>query len=95
MAAVHDEEKNLVPYVNKSLAKEEDFHLLRFEFLQRLNMVHLELDLVRMRNKFKKTASDGDLKNLQDRLRDYGEIFEMQLTATDIEKQPRSEIIIS
>jgi hypothetical protein len=88
MTAANDEEKNLVAYVNKSLENEEDFHFLRFEFLQRLNIVHLEVDLVRMRSKFRraKRTSNGDLKtdlkNLQGTLRDYGEILEMQQPAT-------------
>ncbi|KAG2026289.1 hypothetical protein GB937_001797 [Aspergillus fischeri] len=68
-----DEVVDLVEYINRSLDEEEEFHLLRFEFLQRLNIVRLELDLVRLKGRFQhnKRASIEDLDTLQSKLRDY------------------------
>ena len=45
--SLEEEAQNLVSYVNRSLDEEEDFHFLRFEFLQRLNLTQLEVKLVR------------------------------------------------
>jgi hypothetical protein len=69
-----NEEEGLVEYVNRSLDEEEDFHFLRFEFLQRVNIVRLELDLVRLKSRFQhdNRASIGDLDTLQSKLQDYG-----------------------
>ncbi|KAL3460871.1 hypothetical protein BJX64DRAFT_289811 [Aspergillus heterothallicus] len=39
MAVQYDKKKNLVDHVNRSLDQEEDFHFMRFEFLQRQNIV--------------------------------------------------------
>ncbi|KAM6507915.1 hypothetical protein FSOLCH5_013114 [Fusarium solani] len=43
-------ERNLVAYVNRSIDEEEEFHFLRFEFLQRLNITQLELKLARLKS---------------------------------------------
>jgi hypothetical protein len=69
-----DEVKDLVEYVNRSLDEEEEFHFLRFEFLQRLNIVRLELDLVHLKGQFQrdKRAAVKDLDTLQSKLQDYG-----------------------
>lgn len=42
--------KKLVDYINESVDTEEDFHFLRFESLQRLNFVKLEVDLARTKS---------------------------------------------
>ncbi|KAK3321857.1 hypothetical protein B0H66DRAFT_601339 [Apodospora peruviana] len=65
-------ETNLVQYVNRSL-EEEEFHFLRFEFLQRLNIAQIQLDLIRTKRNIKRqgavTSDDG--QQLRERLRDY------------------------
>ncbi|KAI1874792.1 uncharacterized protein JN550_002221 [Neoarthrinium moseri] len=43
-------EQNLSQYVTRSLEEEEDFHFLRFEHLQRLNIVQLQIRLVRLKS---------------------------------------------
>jgi len=45
-----DEEKKLVAYVARSFNEEEDFHFLHLEFLQLLNIVNLQVKLVRMKS---------------------------------------------
>ena len=69
------EEDNLVEYINRSLDEEEEFHFLRFEFLQRLNIVNLQLDLVRLKGRFQgdKQTSIQDLEALDSTLQKYGE----------------------
>ena len=68
--------ENLVRYVNRSLDEEEDFHFLRFEFLQRLNLAQLQVKLVRMKSQFQKTGktSPAELETLQTTLAAYGEL---------------------
>ena len=68
------EEDDLVEYVNRSLDEEEEFHFLRFEFLQRLNIVKLQLDLVRLKGRFQgeKRASIHGLETLESTLQKYG-----------------------
>lgn len=69
------EEDGLVEYINRSLDKEEEFHFLRFEFLQRLNIVKLQLDLVRLKSRFQRErrASIQDLEAFESTLERYGE----------------------
>lgn len=64
---LESDNENFVQYVNRSLDEEEDFHFLRFEFLQRLNLAQLEVKLVRMKSQFHKSgkASPIELENLQ------------------------------
>lgn len=66
--------ENFVRYVNRSLDEEEDFHFLRFEFLQRLNLAQLQVKLVRMKSQFQKSskASPAELEALQTTLAAYG-----------------------
>jgi hypothetical protein len=68
-----DEVENLVEYINRSLDEEEEFHFLRFESLQRVNIVRLKLDLVRLKYRFQhnKRASVEDFDALQNKLQDY------------------------
>ncbi|KAJ5686428.1 hypothetical protein N7536_009047 [Penicillium majusculum] len=67
------EEDSLVEYINRSLDEEEEFHFLRFEFLQRLNIVNLQLDLVRLKGRFQrdKQTSIQDLEALESTLQKY------------------------
>jgi hypothetical protein len=57
-------------YVSESLDKEETFHILGFEFLQRYNIVQLQNHLIAARESIYKdpTSSNSELKLL---LRDY------------------------
>ncbi|KAH7161687.1 hypothetical protein EDB81DRAFT_351874 [Dactylonectria macrodidyma] len=67
------DERNLVEYVRRSLDGEEEFHFLRFEFLQRLNIVQIQLDLIRMKSRINRDGaiSSSDKLFLTTRLRDY------------------------
>ena len=70
-----DDEKAILDYVNRSLNEEEEFHFLRFESLQRTNIVRLQLRLIRLKNKLRidEAVSASDHEDLQVALRDYGE----------------------
>ncbi|KAI1765173.1 hypothetical protein GGR53DRAFT_284152 [Hypoxylon sp. FL1150] len=46
--------KDFISYVKRSLEEEEEFHFLRFEFLQRLNIVQLEVKLARIKSRIQK-----------------------------------------
>ncbi|KAM0330548.1 hypothetical protein ACHAQA_003495 [Verticillium albo-atrum] len=65
--------RNFIEYVNRSLREEEEFHFLRFEYLQRLNLTHFHVTLARLKSKFKKqgTCSPEEHQLLQKLLRDY------------------------
>ncbi|KAL3478434.1 hypothetical protein BJX99DRAFT_256555 [Aspergillus californicus] len=67
------ETDDLIEYVNRSLHEEEDFHFMRFEFLQRLNIVQMELGLIQLRSRFQSPgkASVADLNALKSSLEDY------------------------
>ncbi|RSL60420.1 hypothetical protein CEP53_005443 [Fusarium sp. AF-6] len=71
--AAEDHGKNLVEYVNRSLEVEEDFHFLRFEFLQRLNITQLQVKLVRLKSRIhaQRQVSVQDQELLQGMLRDH------------------------
>lgn len=70
-------EQNLVQYVAESLEHEEDFHFLRFEFLQRLNIVNLEVDLAHLKSSFyhehqhQQPSQPEDLELLRSKLQQY------------------------
>ncbi|KAM0417472.1 hypothetical protein ACHAPT_012536 [Fusarium lateritium] len=66
-------EENLVAYVNRSLEEEEDFHFLRFEFLQRLNITQLQVKLARLKSKIHAQGqiSSDEQEVLQKTLRDH------------------------
>ncbi|KAK4237703.1 hypothetical protein C8A03DRAFT_44466 [Achaetomium macrosporum] len=53
--------------------REEEFHFLRFEFLQRLNLAQLQLDLIRLKANINKggVLSSEDKQAIQLRLKDY------------------------
>ncbi|KAK0704019.1 hypothetical protein B0T26DRAFT_658545 [Lasiosphaeria miniovina] len=65
--------ENFVKYVNRSLDEEEDFHFLRFEFLQRLNLTQFQARLVRLKSRIQKEgkASRRELKMLQSTMSAY------------------------
>ncbi|KAL2864381.1 uncharacterized protein BJX67DRAFT_224098 [Aspergillus lucknowensis] len=72
--AAQREKKNLVDYVNRSLNQEEDFHFMRFEFLQRVNIVRMELDLIQLKGRIQdpnRLSCDDDLDMLKTTLEDY------------------------
>jgi len=67
--------KSLVQYVRRSLEEEEEFHFLRFESLQRLNIAQIQLDLARLKSKINRegSLSGNDGRALTERLRDFGQ----------------------
>ncbi|KAI4664701.1 uncharacterized protein J4E79_002999 [Alternaria viburni] len=64
---------DLLGYVARSLEEEEEFHFLRFEQLQRINIVAQQLRLLELKLQFDGTrnASADDLGKLKDSLKDY------------------------
>lgn len=70
--------RDLISYVKRSLEEEEEFHFLRFEFLQRLNIVQLEVKLARMKSRIQKEQiiHPDESELLQKTLQAYGrELF--------------------
>ncbi|KAI7782629.1 uncharacterized protein LA080_013117 [Diaporthe eres] len=66
--------RNLVRYTSDSVDKDEDFHFLRFEFLQRLNIVKLEYELTQIKSRLYRLdyiTSAEELDKLRTRLHDY------------------------
>jgi hypothetical protein len=68
---MENHQKNLVEYVKDSLEHEEDFHFLRFEILQRLNIARFEEELAHTKSQVKKGATI-ELAELSRTLHDYG-----------------------
>ncbi|KAK0619026.1 hypothetical protein B0T14DRAFT_518430 [Immersiella caudata] len=68
-----DEAKRIVQYVRQSLDDEEEFHFLRFEFLQRLNIVQIQRDLIRLKSNISRenAVSIENSQVLEQRLKDY------------------------
>jgi len=68
--------RNMVEYVRQSLADEEEFHFLRFEFLQRLNITQIQLDLIKLKSEINRddVLSADNRQALQSRLKDYGRL---------------------
>lgn len=65
----------LVEYSSKSVQVEEDFHFLRFEFLQRVNIVALENELAQIRSRLyaeSHTTNPQELEHLRNKLQQYG-----------------------
>lgn len=71
---VESDAKLFIQYVNRSLDEEEKFHFLRFEFLQRLNLVHLQVKLARFKSQVQKQGQCTEIEfdALQHLLRNYG-----------------------
>lgn len=67
------ETSRLAEYVAESVEHEEEFHFLRFESLQRLNIVSLEVDLARFKTQLLRQTpiSLQDLGTLRTKLRQY------------------------
>lgn len=65
--------ESLKRYVDSSLREEEDFHFLRFEYLQRLNLTNFYITLAHQKSRLKKEGlrSEEDGAKLQKLLRDY------------------------
>ncbi|KAI1442944.1 hypothetical protein F5Y02DRAFT_232972 [Annulohypoxylon stygium] len=65
--------RDLVAYVLQSLEEEEEFHFLRFEFLQRLNITQLQVKLSRLKRDIEKEycVSSSNEELLEKTLRDY------------------------
>ncbi|KAL4900894.1 hypothetical protein BDW74DRAFT_160767 [Aspergillus multicolor] len=65
--------QDILEYVDRSLNEEEDFHFLRFEQLQRVNITRLQLGLVQIKERLKNDEkfSDQDLDGLKVKLEDY------------------------
>lgn len=68
------EGSKILDYVVRSLNEEEDFHFLRLEFLQRLNIVELQLKLVQLKRHIQhEHVSDAEsLEALRVGLKHYG-----------------------
>lgn len=68
-----DDTSKMLNYVKESLDVEEDFHFLRFEFLQRLNIVNLQVELARVKSRLhqNKTASTAELDELRVLISNY------------------------
>lgn len=71
------ETSHLVKYVNESVDVEEDFHFLRFEFLQRINIVNLQVELAQIKSRLYPSCevSSTDLDSLKVKLERYGKKF--------------------
>lgn len=69
-----EDNTNFIHYVESSLRQEGDFHFLRFEYLQRLNLVKMQVDLVHLRSRIQKdkNPSEDDFRSLKIMLEDYG-----------------------
>jgi hypothetical protein len=81
MASSRDEQ-NLHKYVKRSLEDEEEFHFLRFEYLQRLNITQLEVKLARIKSRVQKEGrvSARECNVVRKTLRDYGMLTSNRLT---------------
>ncbi|KAF7672925.1 vit family domain-containing protein [Alternaria burnsii] len=66
--------KDLLDYIQRSIDQDEEFHFLRFEKLQRTNLVALQMKLIRTKDALSKasTISDDDLEKLRATLEQYG-----------------------
>ncbi|CRK24697.1 hypothetical protein BN1708_003838, partial [Verticillium longisporum] len=64
---------SLKTHVGRSLREEEDFHFLRFEYLQRLNLTNLHITLAHQKSKLEEDglSSEEEGENLKKLLRDY------------------------
>ncbi|KAM0273859.1 hypothetical protein ACHAQH_008191 [Verticillium albo-atrum] len=67
------EARKYIEYVGRSLREEEDFHFLRFESLQRLNLTNFHVTLARLKSKLQKqgSCSQDEAQLLRKLLRDY------------------------
>ncbi|OIW24481.1 hypothetical protein CONLIGDRAFT_691813 [Coniochaeta ligniaria NRRL 30616] len=77
-------DEDIVRYVKESLNDEKDFHFLRLEFLQRINIAHQQLGLVRVQTKFQRQskATSKELDDVAVALRDYNALGRKLLLKT-------------
>lgn len=74
--------RKLVDYTFESVDIEEDFHFLRFEFLQRLNIVKLENELTQIKSRLYRPnyiTSAKELDELRTRLHEYSKFVFSQI----------------
>jgi hypothetical protein len=94
--AAPDNNENLINYIKRSLEEEEDFHFLRFESLERINIVAQEVRLIRLKSEIQSAQkiSDAELKNLKDALKDYSTIYHRQYaySSAKADKTPATAI---
>ncbi|KAK0741610.1 hypothetical protein B0T21DRAFT_359764 [Apiosordaria backusii] len=91
---MESDNKNLVEYVKRSLEAEEEFHFLRFEFLQRLNITQIQLDLIRMKSNINGDGALSDVNKslLTSRLADYATAINNYHTLRSKRLLPRPEM---
>jgi hypothetical protein len=79
-AAVSSNSEVLLQYTQRSVDEDEDFGFMRFEALQRTNIVALQIKLVRLKDALRKEkkVSDTDLETLRVTLEQYGESRHMK-----------------
>lgn len=66
--------EKLAAYTHESVENEEDFHFIRFESMQRLNIAHLQIVLTRMKSRLFGGQVDvlaSDLEDLRLKLQQY------------------------
>jgi hypothetical protein len=67
-----EERQWLYRYVEESVREEESFHCLEFEYLQRLNIVHFQLKLAKLKGDCRSQGKHPDSKKkLSETLKDY------------------------
>lgn len=71
-APITGESGELFNYIQRSIDDEETFHFLGFEFLQRLNIVQIQNDLIAARNEIFGSKCNDKKENLKVLLNDYG-----------------------
>jgi len=71
---VESKNEELLQYVERTFHEYKEFHFLRFEKLQRINLVALQKKLIRTKDALSKasTISDDDLEKLRTNLEQYG-----------------------
>jgi len=69
------ENEALLQYVQRSVNEDEDFAFMRFESLQRTNIVALQVKLVRLKGQLRmeNIVSDSTLEDLRQTLEHYGQ----------------------
>lgn len=72
MAGDNIDIEKLAAYTLDSVDTEEEFHFIRFESLQRLNIAYLEIILTRMKSKLLRgSGTSQDLEQLRLKLQQY------------------------
>ncbi|KAH8634271.1 hypothetical protein IG631_09671 [Alternaria alternata] len=73
-SSAESQKKELLQYIKRSINEDEEFHFLRFEKLQRTNLVALQMKLIRTKDVLSNatTVSCDDLEKLRVTLEQYG-----------------------